>query len=348
MIAVAAGIATGLALFVVVTVASYLGVRRPGDGRTVEVTWPAGADSGQGAELLAASGVVDRPGLFHALLWLTHPFVRPSPGPHLLTNDLTPAEVVRRLARLSSRQRSRLVVPEGFTRFQIAARLEELRVCSRRAFEVAAVDPAALRALAVPGDSVEGYLFPATYDFFADSAPERVLAELVQEAHRRLAGLRERHAEGFARLASKYGWSERDVVTLASIVEREAARAEEQPIIASVFYNRLDDPDFRPARSLQSDPTAAYGCLVDATLDSCRGYQGRVTPAMLRDAANPYNTYRHAGLPPGPIASPGVRAMESVLAPDATDYLFFVASGDGHHTFTRTLGEHEAAIRKGK
>ena len=85
------------------------------------------------------------------------------------------------------------------------------------------------------------------------------------------------------------------------MVEKEAARADELPIVASVFFNRLDDATFKPARMLQSDPTAAYGCLASPALESCQGYAGRVTPLMLRDANNPYNTYRHAGLPPGPV-----------------------------------------------
>jgi UPF0755 protein len=113
-----------------------------------------------------------------------------------------------------------------------------------------------------------------------------------------------------------------------------------------VFRNRLSYPDFRPARSLQSDPTAAYGCLVDPTLGSCRDYAGKILPTMLRDDQNPYNTYRHPGLPPGPIGNPGLRALEATLSPATTDYLFFVAAGNGRHTFSRTLEEHETAIHR--
>ena len=142
----------------------------------------------------------------------------------------------------------------------------------------------------------------------------------------------------------KYQWGEREILTLASMVEREAARTEERSVIASVFFNRLDSPDFKPHRMLQSDPTAAYGCALHPELESCRGGYAHVTPEMLRDAANAFNTYRHPGLPPGPIANPGEAAIIAVLAPANTDFLFFVGNGDGRHTFTRTFEAHEAAV----
>jgi UPF0755 protein len=114
--------------------------------------------------------------------------------------------------------------------------------------------------------------------------------------------------------------------------------------VASVFFNRLTDPEFRPLRMLQSDPTAAYGCLtLAASTPSCAGYRGQVTPAILRDATNPYNTYKNPGLPPGPIGNPGLLAIRAVLEPAQTDFLYFFARG-GKHTFTRTFAEHRQAI----
>jgi UPF0755 protein len=340
---VAALFGAALAAFAITRTVSWLVVPRRGGGNTVEVAWPAD-DRRAGTDTLAAAGVVDHPALFRALLTVTGPLLTLAPGPHLLRDDLTPVEVLRRLARLSSRARVRAVLPEGFNRFQIAARLEELGVCSARTFKAASTDPVALAKLGVTGGSAEGYLFPATYDLFADSAADAVVAELAIEAKKRLAALRAAHLDAFARLEQRYGWDEAGVLTLASIVEKESGRVEEQPLIASVFFNRLDDADFRPPKSLQSDPTAAYGCMVAPMLESCRDYTGRVTPAMVRDSENPYNTYRHPGLPPGPIANPGARAIEAVLAPASTDFLFFVRSGEGRHVFTRTFEEHQAAM----
>lgn len=324
--------------------ATWVGKPRAGAGHSVVVEWSEADGRRAGVEALATAGVVDHPTLFRVLLAVTGLLVEPVSGPHLLRDDLTPAEVVRRLSRLSSRARTRVTVPEGFNRFKIGARLEEQGVCPALGFARAATDTTLLSRLLVRGDSAEGYLFPATYDLFEDSAPEGVVAELVTETGKRLAALRTAHVPDFARLEQKYGWGDRELLTLASIIEKETGRADEQPLIASVFYNRLDDPDFRPAKSLQSDPTAAYGCLVVTALESCQGYAGKVTPAMLRDAQNPYNTYRHPGLPPGPISNPGLRAIESALAPATSDFLFFVRAGEGRHTFTRSFEEHEAAM----
>jgi UPF0755 protein len=322
-----------------------LAVPKAGEGRAVEIWWPAD-DPARGVALLEATKVVESPRAFRVALALARPFVHPEPGPHLLRDDLSPAEVIRRLARLSSRARVRAVFPEGWNRFQIAERLESLVVCSRRSFDQASTDRPFLDRLAVAGESDEGYLFPATYEFFADATAESVIAEMAGVARARMASLRARHAAAFQALVEKYQWSDRDILTLASVVEREAGRADEQPLIASVFFNRLDSVDFKPQRALQSDPTAVYGCLLHPELDSCRGIPGRVTPEMLRDAQNPYNTYRHPGLPPGPIANPGERAIEAVLAPATTDFMFFVATGDGHHAFTQSLEDHDAAMQK--
>ena len=126
-------------------------------------------------------------------------------------------------------------------------------------------------------------------------------------------------------------------------MEKEARVPSEQPLIAGVFLNRLRDPAFKPKR-LQADPTVAYGCVVQPNLPSCAQFDGRrVTRTMTGDPNNPYNTYRHAGLPPGPIANPGLGALRAVLAPAVHDYLYFVASGAGAHAFSRTLADHNEA-----
>ena len=153
-------------------------------------------------------------------------------------------------------------------------------------------------------------------------------------------------SQPFEDLSASRGWGESEILTLASIVEKEAQVDEERPIIASVFFNRLDDESFRPRRMLQSDPTAGYGCLVlGETIPSCRDYQQRIVPAILRDASNPYNTYRHPGLPPGPIANPSEASVLAVLTPAKTNYLFFVATGNGRHRFSSSYEEHESHVR---
>jgi UPF0755 protein len=167
---------------------------------------------------------------------------------------------------------------------------------------------------------------------------------LAGETRARLSKLAARHAEGRRRLEAR-GWRDEQILALASIVEKESARPEDRRRIAGVFLNRLDDPEFRPARALASDTTAAYGCVVardDAP--SCAAYAGSVTPEMLRDGANRYNTYAHPGLPPGPIANPGEDAIAAVLEPARHGYLFFVSTGAGATSFSRSYEEHQAKV----
>lgn len=298
-------------------------------------------------DVLEERGLLDDPSLFDTYLAVTRARKRFAPGPHLLRPGLSPAELVARLTRSKARPRTKLTIPEGFNRFQIAERVEKQELASAAEFLALTEDTALLRELEVEAPSAEGYLFPATYELYVDSDPAQLLSTFVRETKRRLARLFELKAEG-ARTLRERGWGEGQALTLASIVEKEAADSREHGPIASVFYNRLTDATFRPRRMLQSDATAGYGCLISgASIETCRGYAGRVTPAMLRDAANPYNTYKHAGLPPGPIGNPGESAILSVLDPPVTPYFFFVAGAGKRHVFSRTFSEHERAIVSG-
>jgi UPF0755 protein len=299
-------------------------------------------------DTLEAAGLLDEPALFEAFVLVSRSRSKLKPGPHLLRRGLSPAELVARLTRSKSRPRLKLTIPEGFNRFQIAQRLEKLEVASASVFIERSGDAARLSALGLDAPTAEGYLFPATYELFVDSDPDQLLGTLVREAKRRIGRLLERHPGRLDELARAEGWGEREVITLASIIEKEAADNREHGNIASVFFNRLHDPSFRPRRMLQSDATAAYGCLIArAEIETCRDYRGLVTPAMLRDATNLYNSYKHPGLPPGPIANPGESAILSVLDPPETPYFFFVAGASKRHVFSRTLSEHERAIVTG-
>jgi UPF0755 protein len=273
--------------------------------------------------------------------------VRLEPGPHLLEYALSPRDLVARLARLRRRPVVRVTVPEGWNSRQIARRLERAGVCPEATFLQAVSNAPLLGELRIAGPSAEGYLFPAAYALRVDSSAEHVVRTLVEQAHTRLGELMRRHAGSAERLETELGWRTQQIVTLASIIEKETAHPDERRLVAGVFLNRLRDPGFRPARMLQSDPTAAYGCIVaPRSAPSCQGYTGRITPAMLRDPANAYNTYLHPGLPPGPIGNPGESAIEAVLDPARTDALFFVAQGSqGRHRFSRTLEQHNEAVR---
>jgi len=313
-------------------------------GDLIEFRVPAGAGTDELSLVLARAGVIRRPKLFAWYLRLTRTTAAIQPGVHLLRSGLSPAALVARLTRSRARPLAKLTIPEGYNQFQIADRLREREIASAAAFLDASRDPALLAELGIAGPSAEGYLFPATYELYVDSDATLVLRTLAKEMSRRYRQLAERHSERL-RERQASGWGMHQFIVLASIVEKEAGSREEDGNIASVFYNRLTDESFRPRQMLQSDPTAGYGCLLARErLESCAHYAGLVTAPMLRDAANEYNTYKHPGLPPGPISNPSESALEAVLDPPRTPYFFFVAGPGKRHVFSRTFGEHERAI----
>lgn len=342
-------LALGLVVLVLPPAALLVWAQRagPGGNAVVKTHWAGGESAQETAERLAELGLVASPRLFAWYFGWFASGVSVQPGPHLLRYGLSPRELVQRLGRVPSRERVRVTVPEGYTHLQIAARLEEKQVCEAAALRAATRDRRLLDALGVRAESAEGYLFPATYELFVDADPLQAVRQMVGEMRKRLARIDAELGNPMARLAVERGWGEHEVLTLASLIEKEARFSDEQPLIASVFFNRLDDATFRPAKTLQSDASAAYGCQVFPELaPSCASYRGRVTPEMLRDPANPYNTYRHPGLPKGPIGNPGEGAIRAALAPAKTDYLFFVADGQGRHRFSRTFEEHRRAITR--
>jgi UPF0755 protein len=215
-----------------------------------------------------------------------------------------------------------LLVPEGITATEIAQRLGALGLCDPQEFLAVVRDPASAAAFGVEGPGLEGYLFPETYRLPHGLSAREIARTLVAEFHTAWRGVSD--------AASMQGLSMRTVVTLASIIEKETGLAEERPLVASVFRNRL----VRGMR-LESDPTVIYG--ID-------GFDGNLRRVDLENAANPYNTYRIQGLPPGPIANPGAAALHAVVEPATTDYLYFVSRNDGGHVFSHSYQEHVANV----
>ena len=216
-----------------------------------------------------------------------------------------------------------MTVSEGYTMFDIADLVAQGGFTTREAFLEAARDPAPILSLAPRARTLEGFLFPATYQLTRHMpAPELVDAMV------------ERFRETWASLAAqdRSGLSIEEVVTLASIVERETSVPSERPIVAAVFLNRL-----RRGLALQCDPTVIYA------LELAGKYRGALTAADL-SFDSPYNTYRHTGLPPGPIANPSEASLRAVLDPAQVDYLYFVATAQGGHFFSRTLAEHNRNV----
>jgi UPF0755 protein len=219
---------------------------------------------------------------------------------------------------------TRLTIPEGWREDRILDALADSLEIPNVGVREAAADSAWIRSLGIPRPALEGYLFPETYVLPKEYEPRAAIMKMVREAD-------ERFDSAMQARANRLGWRRDQVVTLASIVQAEAARTEEMPRIAAVFLNRL-----REGWKLEADPTVLYAL-------------GRTLGPVLYkdlDVDSPYNTYRRGGLPPGPIDNPGADALRAVLWPDSLrNEWYFVASGNGEHTFSRTLAEHDAKRR---
>jgi UPF0755 protein len=325
----------------------YPAERGPGEGRTVEIVVPRDPTPHDLATLLAEAGLVSSPRLFAFWVRMTGGASGVVAGTHLLTDDASPRELMSRLERHPRRGHVRVTFPEGWTRFDMARRLQDRQVVSLREFLDATTDAALLDELGIGGESAEGFLFPATYELAMDCDPREIVRMMKREFDRRWDILSRAHSASLNDVMTSARLGVRDVVTLASLVEKETGADEDRPIVASVFLNRLRDPKFAPKR-LECDPTAAYGCLVaPEKAASCAGFTGKPTAVIEHDPDNPYSTYTHEGLPPGPIANPGAKAIEAVMAPASTHYFYFVARGDGRSTFSETLAEHTGAVRDG-
>jgi UPF0755 protein len=293
-------------------------------GPPIRVTVPARATLTAAADTLAARGIVASAGKFRHYANSKDAASRLKPGIYEFRAGESWRVIVDKLVR-GDVVKARIVVPEGWTTRQIAARIAAELGGNADSVHARLDDTAAARKLGVPGPTLEGYLYPATYVFPLGTPREKAIGEMVRRYQAAWTPAMR------AQLPAS-GMSEREVVTLASIVEREARDWRERPTIAAVYRNRL-----KQGMRLQADPTVQYAL-------------GQQRARLLyRDiasvAADPYNTYTHAGLPPGPIASPSQGAIQAALQPAPTDALYFVARPNGTHVFTRTLAEHNAAKR---
>jgi UPF0755 protein len=220
-----------------------------------------------------------------------------------------------------------VVIPEGFTMFDIAQAVQEAGLGSNQEFlAVARSNVELISDLAPEAKSLEGYLFPNTYEFTRTQSMKDIAAAMVKQFRQ--------VAEQIGLTANGRGTEVRKTVTMASIIEKETAVPEERALVASVYYNRL-------ARNiaLQADPSVIYAELLDGT------YAGALHHADM-GFQSAYNTYTHPGLPPGPIGNPGRTSLEAALHPAQTDYYYFVSDGNGHHRFSRSLEEHNQNVAK--
>lgn len=287
------------------------------------VSIPSGSSFARVAQLLQDEGVVSSAFRLRLLVRLRGDAAKVKAGEYGFSEPALPGEVLDRLVAGDVRQ-YRFTVPEGLTMKEIAQRLSAEGLGNGDLFLQLARDPAFIASLGVEATSLEGYLFPETYTLVAGTPERRLIQAMVRQMTARLT-------PDLLAAAQARGLNAHELVTLASVIQKEAGNESEMPLISAVFHNRL-----KRGMRLQADPTVIYGI---------ENFNGNLTKKDLLEPT-PYNTYRIAGLPPGPISNPGEAALKAAAFPADVNYLYFVGRGDGTHAFSLTLTEHNAAVRR--
>jgi UPF0755 protein len=292
-------------------------------GPSTRVIIPRGATFADAADSLSKANLVGWRKMFRVYARATGGDRNIKPGTYLLRHGTPWKDIIAALNGGHGLVNT-ITIPEGYTISQIAPLLARTLKVPVESVQAAVRDTSLLERLDIPNPTLEGYLFPDTYAFPLGTTASQAVHEMVYDFERRWK------PDWDAR-ASALKINRNDLVTMASIVEKEARVPEERPVIAAVYYNRL-----QKGMLLQADPTVQY---------ALGHHVGRV---LYKDLAvkSPYNTYINKGLPPGPVAAPGVASLAAAANPANVPYLYFVASPDGHHEFRMTLQEHTSAIRE--
>lgn len=319
------GLGVALAVLAAALLSAFLLFDTPptGNWEGKRVLVPKGSPLPEVVGILREGGVLPHPQAFRALVLLTFSGRRLHYGEYSFPTPPSAFDAWRRLIR-GDVIKYEVTVPPGANLYDVAELLEKKKLATAEAFLAMAASPAVLRRLEIPGDSAEGYLFPDNYTFVKPVTPEEILEFMVRQFRRKVPPDAEKQAR-------EAGLSLHQVVTIASIIEKETGVEEEKPIVSAVIRRRL-----ALGMPLQMDPTVIYGV---------KRFDGTVTGKDLR-TAGPYNTYLNRGLPPGPIANPGLAALAAALNPSEAEYLFFVSRNDGSHAFSRTLSEHNRAVER--
>jgi len=324
----------GFLLLVVIAVGAaaavmYSRVNQPYRGyaqpeQFVEIPQGAGS-AGLGARLVSA-GVIRDATTFRLALWMSHKGRALKAGEYRFDRAMTPFEIIDKIARGDVFVIT-LTFPEGHTIAEMARIVESHGLGPAAAFVQAATDVSLIRDLDPAAKDLEGYLFPETYAVSRHTDAPKLVRMMV-------ARFEKVFTPDLRQAAANRNLTVRQAVTLASIVEKETAKAEERPLVAAVYTTRL-----RIGMPMQCDPTVIYA------LVKAGRYDGNIHKDDL-SFDSPYNTYRYPGLPPGPIASPGRASLEAAVHPADADYLYFVSRNDGSHAFSRTLEEHNRNVQQ--
>ena len=324
-------IVLGLAVVAAAGVAGLLYKRtsepfRGYEGTEQFVTIEPGSGTRAIGQRLIVAGVIRDDATFRAALWRSGRARSLQAGEFRFDRAMTPAEVVDKIARGDVYNR-RITFPEGLSIREMARIYEQQGFGKAAAFLEAARDPAAIRDIDPIATDLEGYLFPETYSVPRDTTAAKLVGLMA-------ARFRQLFSADLQQAALALELTPREAVTLASLVEEETAEPTERPIVAAVYLNRL-----KIGMGMQADPTVIYA------LQRAGRYDGNLRRDDL-SFDSPYNTYRYPGLPPGPIASPGLASLQAAVAPAKVDYLYFVSRNDGSHVFARTLVEHNENVRQ--
>ena len=325
-----------LLLFVLLVLAAgaawyygYATINRPYRGYSGEAAFvdiPSGTGPTAIGERLVAAGVIRDDKTYRMALWRSGHARRLKAGEYRFDREMTPLDVLDKIAR-GEVVLLNLTFREGLTIDEMARVFETNGFGTAASFAEAARNASLVHGLDPQAADLEGYLFPDTYALPRGSDAPRVVRAMVDRFHQVLT-------PGMRQAAEARGLTVRQLVTLASLVEKETARPAERPIVAAVYANRL-----KVGMGLQCDPTVIYALQ----------RAGRYTGNLRRDDLmfdSPYNTYRYPGLPPGPIAAPGQGSLEAAASPAVVDYLYFVSRNDGSHEFARTLAEHNRNVQR--
>lgn len=290
----------------------------------ITVTIDPGMSLTQVAHLLAERKVISNPTTFRLYTYLKGKQRDIQAGEYHLSPSQKPAQILHKLTNGETVAHT-VTIPEGYRISEIAELLATAGLANANRFIEATQDAELLKQLNIPTDSLEGYLFPDTYRFRRQTGEKEIIRTLVANFQKRIVQPR------YLDRAKELGMSLHAVVTLASLIEKETGQEKERPKIAAVFHNRL-----RKKMRLQTDPTVIY---------ALANFDGNIRKKDL-SVDSPYNTYLHAGLPPGPIASPGEDSIAAALFPAETDALYFVSRQDGSHQFSTNLEDHNRAVVK--
>lgn len=294
-----------------------------GSSIQLEVEIPQGATYKQAINILYKNNLIRDKNLFILLGKLTGLDRKIKYGYYSFLGKMSPFQVFRVL-KSGKIIEYEVTIVEGDSLMEISQKLASAKIMPQDKLDQFAKDDGFLESLNIDAPSLEGYIYPQTYKIPKGTSPGTVLKFMVEK-------MRNEYSEELRKRAKKLKWHENKVLTLASIIEKEAVTDAERPIISAVYHNRL-----KKRMPLQADPTAVYGV---------KSSRLKITKSDLRKKT-PYNTYIIRGLPPGPIASPGIKSIKAALYPADVPYLYFVSNRDGTHFFSRTLSEHRAAIKR--